>query len=74
MKPLKAVWNTISFDRFPNKELYEEAGDDSIKAMAIRYKKMFAECGIYRRKSRSLWKYRSWREICRFISASEIAS
>ena len=46
----KSGLDTISFDRFPNKVLYEEAGDDSIKAMAIRYKKMFAECGISKGK------------------------
>ena len=46
----KSGLNTISFDRFPSKALYEEAGDDPIKAMAIRYKKMFAECGISKGK------------------------
>src|SRR5665648_138462 len=46
----KSGLDTISFDQFPNKVLFEEAGDDFIKAFAIRYKKMFAECGISKGK------------------------
>lgn len=42
--------NTISYDQYPSSALFEEADGDFIKAMAIRYKKMFSECGISKGK------------------------